>query len=169
MPDLSKSRLALSGIELSAPTQGGYGRFEGAATAAATLPASQITASVSSGLDDEDPQAAAAVRRFHQGSVMKYCYTVFNARSVLNAQSNKRARPQINTQVRLERAGKIVFAGSKVPLDPISQTDFRRLIAGGTIRLGSELLPGEYVLRIIIKDVLTNRIVTQLINLEIVN
>jgi hypothetical protein len=156
IPDLTKNRIALSGIAVNGLSQTEYARNGTAESAAAAQ---------GGGVDTEDPQAGPAVRRLHQGSVMQYGYVIFNA------QLDKTGTPQLKTQMRLVRDGKIVFAGSEVPFDPSGQTDLKRLIGGGAIQLGSELPPGEYVLQIIVKDSLAGdkrKMATQWIDFEIV-
>ncbi len=123
-------------------------------------------AAQSEGVEEGDAQASPAVRHFHRGLVMQYGYFIFNA------QLNKSTRqPQLTTQVRLVRDGKIIFTGNEVPFNTANQTDVKRLLAGGAIQLGTELGPGEYVLQIIVNDPLANekrRVANQWIDFEIV-
>lgn len=163
IPDLTKNRLALSGIAAYALSQSEYARA-GQKTGGATGGGGAMAAT-SEGLDVEDAQAGPAVRRFHQGSVMQYGFVIFNA------QLDKTARSQLTTQMRLVRDGKVVFTGEQLAFDPAGQSDSKRMVGGGAIQLGSELPPGEYVLQIIVKDSLApekRRTASQWIDFEIV-
>ncbi len=177
VPDLKKNRLALSGIAvngLSAAAYASSGSRSSAqasgtgnsATPGANAPAqSNPAAAQSEGVETEDAQASPAVRRFHSGMVMQYGYVIFNAQL-----DKARHQPQLTTQVRLVRDGKVIFTGNEIPFDSANQTDLKRLVAGGAIQLGSALPPGEYVLQIIVKDPLASekrRIATHWIDFEI--
>ena len=64
-----------------------------------------------------------------------------------------------------------MFTGNERPLDLNSQPDLKRVVVIGALRLGVELIPGEYVLQVIVTDQLANekhRIATQSIDFEIV-
>ena len=163
IPDLTKNRLALSGIAAYALSQSEYARA-GQKTGGAAG-GSGAMAATSEGVDVEDAQAGPAVRRFHQGSVMQYGFVIFNA------QLDRTAKSQLTTQMRLVRDGKVVFTGQQLPFNPAGQSDSKRLVSGGAIQLGSELPPGEYVLQIIVKDTLApekRRTASQWIDFEIV-
>jgi hypothetical protein len=73
---------------------------------------------------------------------MQYAYVIFNAQ--LSRVNNQ---PQLTSQVRLVREGKVVFTGKETPISSANQADLKRLIAGGAIQLGNELVPGEYLLQ----------------------
>jgi VWFA-related protein len=169
IPDLKKNRLELSGIAVNGTTAAEYAGstpISSSANAASPSTMEKSGESPGEGVDDGDAQASPAVRRFHQGLVMQYGYLIFNA------QSNKATRqPQLTTQVRLVRDGKVIFTGNEIPFDPAGQADMKRLVVGGAIQLGTELSPGEYVLQVIVTDALTSekrRSATQWIDFEII-
>jgi hypothetical protein len=57
-----------------------------------------------------------------------------------------------------------------VALNITGQTDFKRLIAGGTLHLGSKMLPGDYVLQLIVTDKLAKQkygVVSQSVDFEV--
>lgn len=54
--------------------------------------------------------------------------------------------------MRLFRDGKQVFASDAEAFDAGTQTDLKRLIASGRLRLGGDLTPGEYLLQVIVTD-----------------
>jgi len=150
-PDVKKNRIAISGIVLR-------GENRGTSTAATPSPGSE-------GLQQGDAEASPAVRHLNHAMVLTYGYIIYNAR--LDKASN---RPQLMTQVRLFRDGKQVFAGSQIPYSPVQQADLKRLPVGGAIQLGSDMAPGEYVLQVVVTDMLADqkhRIATQSMDFQI--
>lgn len=161
VPDVSKNYLTLSGLIVKGVTPSVVKMAPGGG-----VPAGQQVAAGAVATAD-DPQADPAVRRLRQGMMLDYRYAIYNAQ--LDPATN---RPQLTTQMRLFRDGKEVFTGRVLPFDPGSQTDMKRLGAGGRLRLGSELIPGDYFLQVLVTDALAkgkNRTATQWINFEIVN
>lgn len=133
-PDLTKNRLALSGIVL------------GAAGA------------------ESNSQAGPAVRQLRQGMTLDYSYNIYNAR-------REGSLPRIQTQTRMLREAQPVFTGKLLAFDASSQKDLRRLSAAGRLRLGPELVPGNYILQITVTDLLAppeRRVAVQWIDFEIV-
>jgi VWFA-related protein len=167
VPDLRKNRLALSGLIIN-----GYEPKAGQAATGANAPSSSAGAqqamSGAEGAQPElDPQAGAAMRRFRHGMIMNYGYIIYNAQL-----DNQTQRPQLETQVRLFRDGKLIFTGKVQSLNVDGQTDLARLAAGGALRLGTDMTPGEYVLQVVVTDLLAKdskrRTTTQWIDFEIV-
>jgi hypothetical protein len=118
------------------------------------------------GTEQGDPQAGAAVRRFHRGMIMQYGLAIYNAR-VDKATNN----PQLQAQVRLFREGKPVFTGKESAVSAANQPDMKRLLLLGAIQLGTDMTPGEYVLQVVVTDLLTDqkhRTLTQWMDFEIV-
>jgi VWFA-related protein len=151
VPDVSGNRLALSGVVLNGTT----------------APAPASANSTPTPAAPESTQSGAAVRRLRQGMILNYGYTVFNATT-----DGASGRPQVQTQMRLYRDGKEVFTGRVLPLDAGQQADMKRLDAGGRLRIGPDLTPGQYVLQVVATDTLAkdkNRTATQWIDFEIVN
>jgi hypothetical protein len=146
VPDLKKDRLALSGIALSG------------------APASvQTNASATAG--DAPPQSGPAVRRLRRGDVINYGFIIFNAHA-----QKPSGQPRLTTQVRIFRAGRLVFEGSPKPFDPTGQTDLKRLLAGGSVQTGADMTPGEYVLQVVVHDLLDDRrTATQWVDFEIMS
>jgi hypothetical protein len=80
-------------------------------------------------------------------------------------------KPRLTTQVSLFREGRRVFAGQPEPFEVGQQTDLKRLVASGRLRLGADLAPGEYVLQAVVTDALAperSRTVSQWLEFEIV-
>jgi hypothetical protein len=104
-------------------------------------------------------------RRFRTPSNLYYGYVIYNA------QLDKTQQPRLVTTMRLIREGEIVFEGQPTPVDVTGQTDLRRIIAGSGLQLGTEMIPGDYILQIIVTDLLAKekqRTETQWIDFEIV-
>ncbi len=167
VPDLKKNRLALSGIVLRGERPG-----ERSSAAASPSPAAGTSqpgnpADAEQNLaDQQNPEASPAVRHFKRGILMDYLFMIYNAH--LDKTTNK---PQLVSQIRLFRDGQPVFTGKENPLTLSGTVDPKRVVSGGGLQLGTDLGPGEYVLQIIIKDMLADekhRTVTQWMDFEIV-
>jgi hypothetical protein len=129
VPDLKQKRLALSGIVLNE-----------AAASGASIP-------VTSAVDvSEGPlqEVSSGARRFRVNSSLNYDYLVFNV-------AGDPAKERLTTLVRLFCDGKMVFEHES-PAEIMQQLDPARILAGGRLRLGTNLLPGEYVLQITVTD-----------------
>lgn len=146
VPDLSKNRLALSGIIVS-----GVDGTKGS------------TAGRDSG--DLNSQSGPARRQLRQGMLLDYRYNIYNA------QTDSSGRPQLQTQMRLFRDGQVVFTGKTLPLDVSQQGNVKRLLGAGRLRLGPELIPGEYTLQVTVTDSLARpefRTATQWTDFEVI-
>ncbi|HEV7890557.1 MAG TPA: VWA domain-containing protein [Pyrinomonadaceae bacterium] len=147
VPDLKDGRLALSGLIVNG---------EGASGAA----------SMSSSEEGRAAETGPAVRRFRRGALLDYGFYVYGARLGPSTQ-----RPSLTTELRLFRDGRPVFTGKPLPFDAAGQTDLQRLVAGGSFRLGTDLAPGDYVLQVVVTDLLAEaqrRTSTSWIDFEIV-
>lgn len=158
VPDLATGRLAISGISIAGVTPG---RNDNA------VPAGQDKQSASAAATAEyDSMFGPAARRLKQGMILDYGYVIYNAQ--LDKSTGK---PQVTTQIRLFRDGKLIFTGKVAPLDTSNQKDLRRLLAGGSIQTGTDMIPGDYVLQVTVTDPLAKekqRVTTQWIDFEIV-
>jgi len=173
VPDLKKNRLVLSGIAISGRNPGeGATIAPGAAPQASPAAGNQPATGANSaardqeGLDQGNPEASPAVRHFSRGMLMDYGFIIYNAR--IDKATNK---PQLLAQVRLFRDGKLVYTGKDNPLGLTDAPDWKRVTAGGSIQLGTNLLPGEYVLQVVVKDMLADekhRTATQWMDFEII-
>jgi VWFA-related protein len=150
-PDIKKKRLALSGIVVRAqsPGQGGA-----------------LASTAGEGREEGSAQVSAAVRQFKPGTVIEYAFFTYNPK--LDKASS---RPQVITQVKLFRDGKEIFSGKEIPYDSSGQTDLQRLPTGGALQLSSNMESGDYVLQVIVTDLLADkkhRIATQWMDFQIV-
>jgi VWFA-related protein len=146
VPDLTKRRLALSGIVVAAPQP----------AAAQVVPAAL-----------SEQQADPATRRFRRGSLLDYGFVIYNAKP-----ERATGRPRLTIQARLFRDGRQVYEGQPQPLDPAQQSGPERIEAAGRLQLGAALDPGEYVLQVVVNDMAagkSNAVATQWIDFELVN
>jgi hypothetical protein len=159
-PDFKKKRLGLSGIALMGSLQTNSPRDAGISSSL------QTNVSTQGVVNEADVVAGPAVRRLRQDMMMDFGYFIYNARM-----EKQTGRMQLQTQVRLFRDGQLVFTGKPTPYDTSGQIDPQRLSAGGRLSLGSALVPGEYILQIIVTDPLADekyRTATQWIDFEVV-
>ena len=169
VPNLDKNRLALSGIILGGMNPAAAPKTPASASTAAAEPSASTSQSANTTVDATeiyDPQAGPAVRRLSHGMLLDFGYVIYNAQLDRAA-----SRPQLTTQVRLFRDGKLLFAGKELPFNADRQADLKRLVAGGRLQLGTSLPPGEYVLQVIVTDTLAKekyRTASQWIDFEIV-
>ncbi len=147
VPDLKKNRLALSGLTISGSSS----------SAPNEDPATT---------NDDGKLVGAAMRRFRQSSNLEFGYAVYDA-----TLDKTTRQPQLTAQTNVFRDGKLIFASEPQPIDLTGQSDLKRIIAGGALRLGSELAPGEYILLIVVNDPLAKdkyRTATQWVDFEVV-
>jgi hypothetical protein len=100
-------------------------------------------------LEGEDPLAGAGSRQFHHGLVMEYGLMAYNSK--LDKQTGK---PNLVMQIRLFRNGKLVFTGKETPPEAAALADPKSVSLGGALQLGTEMEPGEYVLQVLVRDLL---------------
>ena len=132
VPDISKGRLALSGIVLRAE-----------------LPQAKTPPSTDhpeGHVDEPDPNGTPAVRIFKPGTPITYGY------QILNAQADSKKQTELQVQTRLFREGQQVYAGTPKPLETAGAEDPKRLLGGGRMQLGDKITPGDYVLQVIVTD-----------------
>jgi VWFA-related protein len=157
VPDLKKDRLAISGVVLRGTNTGS----RNAGTSANANPGES-----QEGVEQGNAEASPAVRHFARGMFMDYLFVIYNAHV-----DKSNTQPRVTTQVRLFRGSALVFNGKENPYNAASQPDFKRLIAVGEIQLGTDLVPGEYTLQIVVNDLLADqkhRTVTQWMDFVIV-
>ncbi len=131
VPDMKKRRLELSGILLGATRE-----------SQTPLPNDQAQT-------DLDPANSAAVRQFRQGENMRYSFVIYNPHL-----DPATGQPQLQTQARIFRDGQPVFTGKVQRFSLNNPPDTSRLSAASAIKLGADMSPGEYVLQVIVTDLL---------------
>ncbi len=130
VPDLGKGHLTLSTLAI-----------EGAAvsrSATATGDAGRVHLA--------DAEGNPAVRTFKPGEAITYGY------QVLNAQVSGGKQVDLETQARLYRDDKEVYLGKAAPLTAAGQTDLKRLLANGSIKLADGVAQGHYYLQVVVTD-----------------
>jgi VWFA-related protein len=106
-----------------------------------------------------------AVRIFKQGQSLLYGYEVLNAKI-----DSGTKLPRLEVQSRLFRDGKPVYEGKVMPLKAEILPDGKRMVAGGSLKLGATIAPGDYVLQVTVTDNLAKekyRMASQWIDFEI--
>ena len=154
VPDLKKDRLALSGLIVTGRSLLG----------AAKEPNGSLSST-------EEEQAVAvdsgpAVRRFRQGATIDYGFIIYNAKV-----DKATGHPHLQTQVRLFRDQQPIFIGRLSDFYPTQTADPKRISAAGQLRFGKEIVPGEYVLQIVVTDMVAkdrNRTATQWTDFEVI-
>jgi VWFA-related protein len=157
VPDVKKKRLTLSGIILNASRVQTNSQSEAnAASASSAAPSSQ-------GGEGDHALINQAIRRFQHRQRMTYGFYIYNAKL------DSARRPQLETQMRLFRDGKLVYTGKSRPLDLSGQTDMRQIVARGEILLGTDLPAGEYVLQVVVVDKLADSLSTQWMDFDLLD
>jgi VWFA-related protein len=149
IPDLGKNRLTVSGLLLENFTKEQWNYFSGAAP-----PAGAPTTAV----EPTDPLSDTSIRRFKRGTILRYGFEVYNAKAALSAQT------------RIFKDDKLIMDGQDAPVELSGQTDPQRIKAGGAMELLSTMLPGDYVMQIIVTDKAGNgkpKTSTQFVQFEI--
>ena len=128
VPDLARKELALSGIVMSGANARAHPQGESAEVA------------------ESDPGAGPAVRIFPMSGTVLFGY------QILNANANENGRPDLMLETRLLHDGKQVYAGPPAAFDSRGQADAARLEVESRLKLGAELVPGDYVLVVAVTD-----------------
>ena len=153
VPNLEKKRLTLSGLTLQ-----NFTLNEWQAQQNQTAAENTVLEEVAKVKNDT------AFRRFKRGSILTFGYTIYNAK--LDAKK----QPNLQTQMRLYRDGKLILNGAAKPLDSSGQTDLARISINSAIALAEQMQPGEYILQIVVTDISAKRAVAnQWIDFEVVN
>jgi len=163
VPDVKKNRLTLSGVSLSGVEPRLLRKLESEKAAASNTKTDETDAEGGATID---PTNSVAVRQFKGGQGLQYGFVIYNTRL-----DKVTKQPQLRIQLRIFRDSQPVFTGGEHVLDMTNQTDLKRLVAGGVLLLGTELIPGDYVFQVIVTDPLADekhRVATQSIDFEIV-
>lgn len=151
VPDLKKGRLTLSGIVLENMTEKQWSDLQ----TITSTPQQRGT----------DPMQDTSLRRFKRSTVLRYATEIYNAKL------DQAKTPNLNTQIRVFRDGKLILNGKPIPFSLEGQTDFGKLNFMGALALGGGMEAGDYVLQIIITDNLQKnkrKLATQWVQFEIV-
>ena len=158
VPNLKKSRLTVSGIVLENLTFAQWQKLSGEAVSVSETKDGQLK-------DASDPMTDTSLRRFKRGTVLRYGFEIYNAK--LDQTKN----PQLTTQIRIFRDGKLILDGKQNPLSAQGQTDLQRIKSAGAISLADKMEAGDYILQIVVADNSVKgkrKIATQSVQLQIV-
>jgi hypothetical protein len=151
VPDLKKNKLFLSGLTLTQLDQSGKFFIP-----SAVKPENAISLTVSS--------AVPAIRRFRRGAILAYAYTIYNSQLDVST-----TQPKLSIQMNLYHEGKLMSEGKPQPADLEKQTDLSRINDYAYLRLNQNVQPGDYVLQIIVKDLIANQMAAQSVDFEIID
>ncbi|HEV7796531.1 MAG TPA: VWA domain-containing protein [Pyrinomonadaceae bacterium] len=158
VPDLKKNRLTLSGLMVRGTSMQAFQK--------SGTDLSGHGENADDTVDESDTNVNPAVRQFKPGLVMVYALAIYNAQL-----DKANGKPQLQTQLKLFRDGREVYAGKESVFDPAGQPDLKRLTTTGAVQLGTKMEPGEYMLQITVTDLLRDdkhRLTSQWIDFEIV-
>ena len=148
VPNLKKNRLQLSGAALE------------------NIPY-DVWQKRSSGQKVEEngagPLNDTSLRQFKRGTVLSYGFSIYNARQV--------PAPNLTSQMRLFRDGKVVFEGKLQPVPVFPGPDPKAIDFSSALALGNDMAPGDYVLQVTITDNLAkekHKSAVQFVQFEIV-
>ena len=154
IPNLKKKRLTLSGIVLNNLTYEQWNKLE-------------QTTQATTAVDDDtqnSPMADTALRSFKRGTVLRFGFEIYNAKA------GSGQNPQLQTQTRVFRDGKLLFEGKPQPVNVSGQNNSQIGYGTGAINLGSEMQTGDYILQIVVTDNLAKdkyKITTQFVQFEL--
>lgn len=170
IPDVKKGKLVLTGLMVRslppgglralppapAPGASGAAKSGGAAQPGAAAPTAAAGAAAGvvpaeGRAIEADPMGNPAVRIFQAGRSVLY------ACQVLNAHMDSSKKPQLESQLRLFRDGKQIYAGKPMPVDTSTLALVQRVVAGGELRLAKSMEPGDYTIQVIVTDKLAQQ------------
>ena len=103
-----------------------------------------------------------ALRQFPANTVLRYGYEVYNARH------NGSSMPRLEVQTRVLQNNKPVVAGNPIKFDAAGQSDPSRIRISGQVMLNSSLLPGDYLLQVVVRDAGANATAVETLPFEII-
>lgn len=148
VPNLKKNRLTVSSIVLQNLTVDQWNLISG--PNAPTIATNSL--------------ADTALRRIKIGTILRYGFEIYNAKL------DTAKQPGLKTRIRVFRDGKLVLDGEPHPYDFPDQPDPLRLRSAGALVIGGKMVPGDYVLQVIVIDELAGKkqqMATQSIQFEV--
>jgi hypothetical protein len=149
VPDLKKEKLTLSGIVLENLTETEWKARNSSPNAAQ---------------NQTNLMQDTSLRRFKRGTILSYSTEIYNAKL------DSAQKPQLQTQIRMFRDGKLILDGKPNQFRTDGQANAANLNFAGALALGIEMKPGDYVLQIVITDNLAKakrNLATQWVQFEI--
>ena len=154
VPAIKKEKIALSGIILENLTEKQWKAFS------ANTPVSADSDELRT-----DPMTDTSLRTFKRGTILRYFVEIYNPKL------NQAQKPELQTQVRVFRDGKLVMDNPPKAFSIEGQNAIQKITFQGALSLGAEMPPGDYVLQTVVIDTLAkqkNQLATQWIQFEIV-
>jgi hypothetical protein len=136
VPDIKKTRLTISGLVV-----------QHVEPDALMQHATETSRTSVAGTDSDRARKGPAVRQFNAGDLLTYSYLVNGALGKREINS-----PNLVNQIRLFHADKEIFTGKELPVVTTERSGSGDIVAGGNLRLGTALSPGNYFLQIIVTD-----------------
>jgi hypothetical protein len=136
VPDTRKGQMAITGIFLNLAPQ-----------ELVSPKVAQPSAEGKEGKVEAWSEGGPAVRRYRPGQGIVYGYAVINPKLKGSAKEF-----QVGCQLRLFSNGKLFYTGQYSHTLSKSKTDPTRLVGGGLISLDRRLIPGEYLMQIVVTD-----------------
>lgn len=136
VPDLTRHRLALSGILVRREDPAADSKEMGPGANQAAAP---------------DPKGNEAIRIFQPGEKITWAFQILNARKGSDQQ------PNVMVETRLFRAGNEVYHSELLPVRWPNDTAVDRLAASGQLQLGPKFAPGDYALQVVVIDNLAKK------------
>ncbi|NOT46243.1 MAG: VWA domain-containing protein [Acidobacteria bacterium] len=156
VPNLKKNGILLSGIVLENLSMNAWKRIAGP---------SQVNANAPIPPDDRtDPLQDTSLRKFRRGTVLRFGTELYNAKLPSLSQS------KIYMQARVFHDRELVFENNEQPINLEGQ-DAAAPVYTDAVQLGQNLLPGDYVLQIVVTDGLAKdkkRIAMQYVQFEVI-
>lgn len=150
IPDLSKGNLFVSGLVTTTITNDGK-------------PLQPKDRPASAAFIPVFINSIPSIRQYRPGDILAYTYQIYNAK--LNPSNSQ---PQLTTQIRLYKNGKIIVEGQETAAQLEAQSDTSRIADYGLFRLAADAEIGEYILQIIVKDQIANKVASQWIDFEVI-
>jgi VWFA-related protein len=157
VPNLKKERLTISGIVLENMTEAQWKAFS---TDTPEISGNQLNEAP----EKPNPMNDTSLRRFRRGTILRYGFEIYNAKT------DAAKKPNLTAQIRIFRDGKPILEGKQTPIETAGQTDLERVKSSGAINLATGMQPGDYILQIIITDNLAKekrKVSTQFVQFEV--
>jgi hypothetical protein len=123
--------------------------------------------------DAAHPQAADAPQGQGSGSPAMRVFTpgedILYGYQILNAQLDSSQKTEIEAYSRVFRDGVEIFTGKPQPISADGQTDLKKMVSGGVLKLGGTMKPGDYVLQVVVTDKVGKETATQWSDFEVID
>ncbi|HXS93855.1 MAG TPA: VWA domain-containing protein [Candidatus Limnocylindrales bacterium] len=136
VPDTRKNRFAITGLMLNLAGP----------EILKQLGVDQHSGPAAEGLGEPWKEGGPALRRYLSSQDIVFGYSIVNPK--VHGHDNQF---DVVSQVRLYANGKLIYTGNERSVVAVAQ-DPAHLHAGGVLRLGSRMLPGEYLLQVTVTD-----------------